>query len=77
MQCGQLFNSFNEFNNILKQYEKDNRQKFVIKGSRTIKMAERILKRKLKEDLKYYEVQYNCVHGGAVRRRGKGNRKTR
>ncbi|XP_028131144.2 uncharacterized protein LOC114326888 [Diabrotica virgifera virgifera] len=77
MECGQLFSSFNEFNNILTQYEKDKRQKFVIKGSRSIKMTEKILKRKLKEDLKYYEVQYICVHGGAVRRRGKGIRKTR
>uniref|UniRef100_A0A6P7FZG6 Uncharacterized protein LOC114332612 n=1 Tax=Diabrotica virgifera virgifera TaxID=50390 RepID=A0A6P7FZG6_DIAVI len=77
MECGQLFTSFDEFKNILKEYEKDKRQKFVIKGSRSIKIAEKILNRKLKEDLKYYEIQYICVHGGAVRRRGKGIRKTR
>ncbi|CAH2009423.1 unnamed protein product [Acanthoscelides obtectus] len=79
MQFGQTFDSFAQFKSTLNQYETVDRQKFVIKGSRsrTIEAAQKMLKRKLNSDLKYYEAQLCCVHGGVVRTRGKGIRKTR
>lgn len=77
MRCGQVFSSFDEFQNYLRQYETENKQKFVIRHSRSIETARKVLKRSLDIKLKYYEAHFTCIHGGKLRLRGKGLRKTR
>ena len=59
-------------------YETENFVKFWIRDSRSIGTAQGRVKRKLREDIKYYELTYACIHGGKkFKPRGKGANKPR
>ena len=48
----------------MKEYEQINSVQFWKCDSRTVEMAQRRMDRRLNAGIKYYEIQYNCIHGG-------------
>jgi hypothetical protein len=75
---GDTFDSVEEFEAALEAYKKESYVEFWRRDSRTIEAArKRGINRPLKADLKYYELNYCCIHGGqAFKPRGKGTRST-
>ena len=73
---GDTFQTFEEFESKLEAYKKERFVEFWRRDSRTIAAArKRGIDRPLKEELRYHELKYCCIHGGqAFKPRGKGNR---
>ncbi|KAF6213188.1 hypothetical protein GE061_010904 [Apolygus lucorum] len=72
---GKSFGSFEELEQFISRFERDHKQKFWIRSSRSVEAARKILKRPLSENIRYYELQYSCIHGGLeFKTRGKGIR---
>ena len=64
-QDDEKFNSFEEVQRWIDDYQRQNYVQLYISDSRTIAAAQkRLPKRQLKTELKYYQVTYACVHGG-------------
>ena len=71
------FKSFQSLEKKISSYEKENFVKLWISDSRSIGAAQGRVKRKLREEIKYYELTDACIHGGKkFRPRGKGARQT-
>lgn len=76
MAVGDKFSSWENFQKCLAQYEQATKQKFWIRSSHRLESAN--VKRTLKKELKNYNAQYFCVHGGlSFKARGKGQRKSK
>ncbi|XP_031328482.1 PKS-NRPS hybrid synthetase CHGG_01239-like [Photinus pyralis] len=73
---GRRFDTYEELEMCVKSYETINKQKFYKIRSRTITSASNSLKRKLKQSLVYYEIEYACIHGKRLAKRGNGIKKT-
>ncbi|XP_014253093.1 uncharacterized protein LOC106668655 [Cimex lectularius] len=73
---GKRFRSFEEVSEFIKAYEAEKKQKFWIRSSRSVEAVRKILRRPLNKKIKYYELQYSCVHGGIeFKTRSKGLRR--
>ena len=71
------FKSFQFLQEKISSYETENFVKLWIRDSRSIGAAQGRVKRKLREEIRYYELTYACIHGGKkFKPRGKGARKT-
>lgn len=76
MAVGDKFQSWDNFEKSLAQYEQATKQKFWIRSSRKLETVN--VNRTIKKELKYYNAQYFCVHGGLhFKSRGKGQRQSR
>ena len=64
---GDIFSSFSELKDKIEDFEKANFVQLYIRRSRSIEAAaKRAPKKQFNEELKYYEVEYSCIHGGKV-----------
>ena len=62
---GKKFDSFDDLDKKIQQYQKENYVQFYKRDSRTIETAiKRAPKRKFRPEIKYSELVYSCVHGG-------------
>ena len=62
---GETFGSFSELQDKKDAFEKSNFVQLYIRRSRTIEAAaKRAPKKQFNVDLKYYEIEYSCIHGG-------------
>lgn len=76
MAIGDKFASWEDFEKFLANYEQKTKQKLWIRSSHKIGTVKVI--RPLNKELKNYDAQYFCVHGGLhFKARGKGDRKSR
>ena len=74
---GQQFSKFEDLEQHLKLYEEQQFVKFWRRDSRTIEAAQKRLNRSFRDQLKYYELTYSCIHGGKkFKARGEGKRCT-
>ena len=67
LQVGNLYDSFEEVNRSIKQFEKKTFTQFYVRDSRTFKKAERTTPKvveKANKRLQYTFVKYTCIHGG-------------
>ena len=72
-----VFNSFEELDKKIKQYEGKKVVQLWKRNSRTIEAARKRIDRHLDKRIKYYELTYSCVHGGRkFRPKGEGRRAT-
>ena len=71
---GESFESFEELQFKLKQYEEKHFIQFYIRDSRTVESAQKRLTKKLNEKIKYYEVVFCCIHGGRSFKSKEGKR---
>lgn len=84
---GGQFKSFIDFTEALEKYKKDCLNEFYIRDCRTIESQKRRspdtvqhLNSVEKQDLKYYQLRYCCIHGGRAYRSNNNkisNRKTK
>ena len=66
---------FEDLEQHLKFYEEQQFVKFWRTDSRTIKAAQKRLNNPFRDQLKYYEITYSCIHGGRkFKARGEGKR---
>ena len=71
------FKGFQSLEKKKSSYETENFVKLWKRDSRSIGAAQGRVKRKLREEIKYYEITYACIHGGKkFKPRGKGARQT-
>ena len=69
--------SFQSLQEKISSYETENFVKLWIRDSRSIGATQGRVKRKLSEEIRYYELTYACIHGGKkFKPRGKGARQT-
>ena len=69
--------SFQSLQEKISSYETENFVKLWIRDSRSIGAAQGRVKRKLSEEIRYYELTCPCIHGGKkFKPRGKGARQT-
>ena len=74
---GQQFSKFEDLEQHLKVYEQQQFVKFWRRDSRTIEAAQKRVNKPIRDQLKYYEITYNCIHGGKkFKTRGEGKRCT-
>ena len=71
------FSTFQELDNKLKAYKKAYFVHFWKRDSQTIETAKKRLNKFLKPELRYYEINLCCIHGGQrFKSKGKGSRHT-
>ena len=71
------FKGFQSLEKKKSSYETENFVKLWKRDSRSIGATQGRVKRKLREEIKYYEITYACIHGGKkFKPRGKGARQT-
>ena len=74
---GQKFSKFEDLEQHLKCYEKQQFVKFWRRDSRTIQAAQKRVNKPIRDQLKYYAITYSCIHGGKkFKARGEGKRST-
>jgi hypothetical protein len=61
---GESFESFEELEKKVNEYEQCNSVQLWKRDTRTIRAAQKRLNRSLNERIKYYEIVYACIHGG-------------
>ena len=62
---GDTFESYDQFQKKLKEFEKKTFTKYYKKGSRSVEAAgKRLTKKTLKEELKYAELTFSCINSG-------------
>ena len=72
-----IFNSFDEVDKKIKQYEGKKAVQLWKRDSRTIEAARKRIDRHLDKQIKYYELTYSCIHGGRkFQAKGEGKRAT-
>ena len=59
-----VFNSFDELDKKIKQYEGKKAVQLWKRDSRRIEAARKQIDRHLDKRIKYYELTYSCIHGG-------------
>lgn len=70
---GQQFSKFKDLEQHLKLYEEQQFIKFRRRDSRTIEVAQKRVNKPIKNQLKYYQITYCCIHGGKkFKARGEG-----
>ena len=77
LKVGDTFDSFEELEKRLKQFEDRNFVKFWKREARTREAAMKRVERHIRPELKYYQLKYACIHGGQkFRGKGSGQRST-
>lgn len=75
MTAQRKFNSYEELQNFIEEYEEKTFVQLWKADSRTIEGArKRGLQRYIKNELKYTEIVYKCIHGGNWKSQSKGIR---
>ena len=73
----EVFNSFDELDKKIKEYEVKKAVQLWRRDSRTIETASKRVNRYLDKRIKYYELTYSCIHGGRkFVAKGEGKRAT-
>ena len=74
---GEEFESYEELEKKLNEYKAENYVEFWKRDARTVECAKRRLNKPLKQELRYYEIKFCCIHGGQTfKTKGKGVRVT-
>ncbi|CAI8028484.1 hypothetical protein GBAR_LOCUS16243 [Geodia barretti] len=74
---GELFHSFTDLEDKIKSYKEQAFCELWKRDARTIAAARKRMGRPMKEELKYYELKYCCIHGGQpFKAKGRGIRST-
>ena len=76
LTTGQEFSSFEELKHCISSYERATFVQLYIRRSRSVESAKkRATKKNFNSDLRFSELQYNCIHGGKhFQSRGTGKR---
>lgn len=71
------FENLEEFQNNFQEAARSNYVQYYIAASRTVEAAKKKVKRYLNPSLKWYSINWCCIHGGReFKPRGKGERKS-
>ncbi|XP_019860459.1 PREDICTED: uncharacterized protein LOC109588787 [Amphimedon queenslandica] len=74
---GERFESYDELEAKLKQYEKATYTQWWKRDCRTVDAAKRRVNRQLSDKIRYYEVVFKCINGGRkFKSKGEGIRST-
>ena len=65
LKVGDTFESFEELEKRLKQFEDRNFVKFWKREARTREAAMKRVERHIRPELKYYQLKHTCIHGRA------------
>lgn len=79
MHVGARFSSYEQFLSAFNEYKKQNNVEFYVSDSRTLEAARKRYPNKVEKapmSLKFYFVKMQCIHGGAFKKRGSGQRET-
>lgn len=78
---GERFHTFQELLDKIQRFQKEKCVKLSINDSTSLKAAQKAQKvsraKQLNEEIKYYYVNYGCIHYGIHHSRGKGIREAR
>lgn len=76
-KVGDSFDTFEELEKSIKKFEEAHFVKFWKREARTVETASKRVNQYINPRLKYYQLNYACIHGGqAFRPRGKGHKTT-
>ena len=74
---GELYHSFTELEAKITAYKQQAFCELWKRDARTVAAARKRMGRQMKEELKYYELKYCCIHGGQTfKAKGRGIRIT-
>ena len=77
LRVGDKFQTFEEFETKLHEFEQKHYIQLYKRDARTVGAARKRVSRPLSSEIKYYEIRYCCISGGAAfKARGHGIRET-